>query len=99
MPGNSIDQGPAHLSDPSFSFWSLLGLVKEGEKKKGEIFSEVNKIVFSGTSDNLMKALQYFEGIYSNIGRFVTIPLIYMFPDLVLKELQIKVGGKHDVDL
>ena len=46
-----------------------------------------------------MKALQYFEGIYSNIGRFVTIPLIYMFPDLVLKELQIKVGGKHDVDL
>ena len=57
------------------------------------------KIVRTGTKENIDIAVEYFEGIYSDIGSFVTIPLIFLFTDKVLKELQIKVGGKHNVDL
>ena len=57
------------------------------------------KIVITGTKENIDIAEEYFEGIYSEISSFVTIPLIFLFPDRVFKELQIKVGEKHNVDL
>ena len=56
-------------------------------------------MVLTGTKENIDIAVEYFEGIYSYIVSFVTIPLIFLFTDKVLKELQIKVGGKHNVDL
>ena len=59
----------------------------------------MNKIVFTGTYDNVKKALQYFEDTYREIGSFVTIPLSLLFDENILKELQIKVGGRYNVDL
>ena len=57
------------------------------------------KIVLTGTQDNIENALTYFENIYSEIGSTETIPLVNLFAERIIKELQIKVGGKHKVDL
>ena len=42
---------------------------------------DVPKIVFTGTKDNIDKAVQYFEDIYSDIGSIVTIPLVKLFDE------------------